>query len=103
VTTLGRFLRRALERFLGLWREGPVTPSRFFEQVEDFRAFYPDATVDDWAGFAANLADNAYAAGYARGFEADLRQGFSHRHPSPSLIADTEEPGWRDSPPVEFE
>lgn len=103
MTPLARLLHRALERLLGRWREGPRTPARLVLTVEDFAAYHPGATREEWMLFAAKSIDGAYRAGYARGFEADARFGFGGRHPSPEFLADLEEgEGWRDSPPIRF-
>ena len=102
MTPFARLCHHLLERFAGRWHEGPSTPQRLLDLPDGSLGFYPNATRDEWREFARRAIDNAYRAGFARGYEADLRQGFGRRYPSPDYLADVEEPDWRDGPPISF-
>ena len=73
MTRLKRWLRRQLERLLGVWHEGPEPPRRLLEEARLFRHIYPDATHDQWEDFACRLASNAYRDAFVRGFEWNER------------------------------
>lgn len=69
MNALGRFLFRSLERLFGVYREGPQTPIRYFEEVRMFRVLHPAAAQDLWERFADDMIDRAYRDAYVRGHE----------------------------------
>jgi hypothetical protein len=96
MTPLGRFVRGFVEKLAGTDREGPKTPARFGQYVEDFVSLNPQARRPAWVKFAVALADQAYRAGYVSGFEQREGEeaGWPGRLP-PELAADHLEPDWR--------
>lgn len=92
------WLRRWIEKLIGIWYEGVEPPRRLNSMVADFEALHPSASAAEWRAFAIRLIRTSYQTGFARGFEYEARQ---LALPDPDAIADREQPGWRDnSPPV---
>lgn len=73
MSRLTRWLRRQLERLLGVWHEGPEPPRRLGEDVRLFRHMHPNATAREWERFAIRHAGNAYRDAFVRGFEWNER------------------------------
>jgi len=84
---------------MGTWDEGPEPPARLREMVLLFAEAHPRATRREWADFAARHAGECYRTGYARGFEASVRD--DDQKPwladMPERVADQVDPGWREN------
>lgn len=70
VTIAGRFFRRFLERLLRRNAEGPDPPQRIRDEVAVQVLRSRTWTVEQWAVYAAQLAEVSYRDGYLRGYEA---------------------------------
>lgn len=91
-------IRRRLEKMFGVWAEGPEPPERLGQMVTYFANGRPRATRAEWQRFATEHANNAYRAGYLRGYEyterdPDERDALSRANPDE--VADALFPGWR--------
>ena len=64
-----RWLRRFLQWLFGTFYEGPVPPVRLSKGVEAFAFSHPVASREEWIEFARVAAEEAYKAGYERGYE----------------------------------
>ncbi len=102
MTPLNQWLRRTAERWLKQFYEGPEPPARIAEVVADFSNLNLQATRADWAAFASQWAAECYRQGWQRGYENVERAEDWHPDPLPEVVADLEEPGWRESEPVEL-
>lgn len=70
---IGRVFRRALEKALGRWKEGPTPPGRMEWALEEFRTQNPDAGGEQWLEVARVAVRDAYAEGFIRGLEIVVR------------------------------
>ena len=93
MTRFSRFLHRLVERMLGVYHEGPEPPRRLAEEVKLFRIYYPGATPEQWAAFAANLAANSYRSGFTRGYEWQER-GWEGPAIEPEQLAEIQAHDW---------
>lgn len=65
MTPLVKVLKRASEKLLGKWSEGPELPRRYEQIVEAFAR--TTTSTDRWQGFALDLARCAWRDAYERG------------------------------------
>lgn len=103
MTPFLKHLRELRDRLLGRWYEGPDPPARYGDMALEFADSRRRAQRQEWVEFAKGLAEEAYKAGYVRGYEAsdrDFDRVFPHL--KPETIADFETPEWRWSKPVQF-
>jgi hypothetical protein len=94
VTRVGRMLRNVLERLAKRYYEGPEPPLRYAGQVVAFAKSHPQATREQWAQFATNLARGAYRAGWTRGFEWTERDLDQLRPDDPERLVDQYAHDW---------
>jgi hypothetical protein len=96
VTPFARFLKRTAERLFGTFEEGPRPPERLRQMVVEFLNAHPKLTRRQVGEFGAQLAENCYRAGYARGWESTVRDPAAPwRTLPPELVADLHDPDWR--------
>lgn len=99
-----RWVRAAVERYLGRYYEGPDAPERLGEMVLAFANLHPKASRADWVCFAARHAAECYRAGWLRGVEHIERAGDMPAVVAASeQIADALNPDWRWSPGLTLE
>lgn len=92
---LGRFIKRAAEKYVNRYYEGPDPPERLRELVAIFVDQYPKAHREQWIEFASELADEAYRSGYARGYEYTERTYDWRNDLPPEVLADMHDPNWK--------
>ena len=98
------WLRRRLEKATDTFYEGPRPPARLRTGVLAFANAHPSATREDWAAFAASLAEEAWRSAFIRGVEHVEREPPDHPlRPSPDDYMDEIDPEWRWSPAVDLE
>lgn len=69
MTRLSRMIRNLLERMLGWFHEGSDTPARLLEEPRLFRALAQTTpTEEEWEAFCIQAIDDAYQAGFVRGY-----------------------------------
>lgn len=95
MTPVVKWIRDTVERAFGRFYEGPTPPERLKRLVVVFGNKYRHATRNDWARFAMKHAEEAYKAGYVRGYEYTERdREWPHKFP-PDLLADMYDPDWK--------
>lgn len=101
MTPIARWFRNQVERFLGVFYEGPEPPRRLAELAVYFAQTNPHATRGDWMGFAIDSINEAYKLGYIRGVEYVERDPeMFRREPTPEQFADALDPDWREREPL---
>jgi len=66
---LRRKHRKMLERYRGMYYEGPRPPLRIRDEILVFEHLHPCASNEQWKRFALQLARNCYRDGFVRGYE----------------------------------
>jgi hypothetical protein len=74
MTPLSKWLKKKAEQFAETRNEGPQAPLRLAQEVVMFAKSNPQATVSQWADFAARHAAAAYRSGYDRGYSWSARE-----------------------------
>lgn len=101
MTPFLRLLKRAVEKLLGQWDEGPEPPERFREAVMMFANDNPHATRREWMEFATYFAGETYRTGFVRGWEMDVRTAEQPwKGEPPEAMANALDPGWPWAPEV---
>jgi len=91
-----KWLRKAAEKYLERYKEGPEPPERLREMVVAFANTHPNATRMRWVEFAAEHAGEAYRSGYTRGYEYVERVPELWRPDiPPEDLADMIDPDWK--------
>lgn len=67
--SLKYLFRKFIQWAAGVFYEGPEAPPRLATAVDAFQFTHPVASRDQWAAFALEMAEEAYRAGYQRGYE----------------------------------
>lgn len=100
MTPFTKWVRNAIESWIGTRYEGPQPPKRLEQQVLSFAEFYPKATRAEWVEFATRFAEECYRIGYTRGVEWAERDG--EEGTDPEALMDEIDPDWRSSDPVKL-
>jgi hypothetical protein len=87
-TRFTRWVRKLLTRS----DEGPAPPARLGAMCLAFANEHPLASRGDWVRFASAHAAEAWAAGYARGYEQSERPWLDA--PTPEQMATALDPNW---------
>ena len=96
MTPFARFIKRAIERSLGTFEEGPEPPFRLKQLVVEFVNANPRLTRAQVVEFGQRLVDSVYRAGYQRGWERTVRDPEAEwRRLPPELVADALDPDWQ--------
>lgn len=90
-----KWLRKAREKYLGTFYEGPDPPERLREMVIDFANHHPRATRVEWVDFAAGIADECFRSGYVRGYDYTERTPDWRPDVPPEVLADWIDPTWK--------
>lgn len=96
MTPFKRLVVSTLEKAIGRYYEGPEPPGYIDRMVEQFAQDAPRATRGQWVAFALGLAQEAYRAGYTRGYEYVERTDDWHPTLPPEVVADMMDPTWKD-------
>lgn len=104
MTPLLKWLKKRAAKFADTYEGGPEPPARLREQAIAFANMYPAATRKQFVEMAATLAEEAYRAGYLRGYEWAERDPKAFDLPvPPEVIADQIDPDWRWRPMIDLE
>lgn len=101
MTPFAKWLNKIAEKIVDRYYEGPQPPERLTQEARAFAALCPNATISEWADFAASLAKQSWREGWVRGFEHAERDPQPYRDDlPPDVLMDLIDRNWRDSPPV---
>lgn len=94
MTPLTRWLKKKAEQFAETRNEGPQAPLRLSQEVVMFAKANPQATVAQWADFAARHAAAAYRAGYDRGYSWSAREDMGPKVAEAEKAAEEAQAAW---------
>lgn len=96
-----RWARSFFEKRVGSFYEGPQPPERLIQEARAYAHLHPNATIVEWADFAANLAKQSWREGWTRGYEHVERDENPYRDDlPPDVVADLLDRSWRESDPI---